>query len=269
MLQWCLPKLRMRWPGFRKVRRQVFKRIDRRLKELDLSDVASYRSYLERHPDEWPVLDALCRISISRCYRDKGVFQYLEREVLPQLAQRAAAKGENDVRCWSIGCASGEEPYTLAIVWTLGVAPRLPAISLRILGTDSDQKAIERAERACYPGSSTKDLPADLLAKAFIPSSDGFCVSAEYRELVTFREQDIRVTSPTDLFHLILCRNLAFTYFDDGLQRETLNTIEGKLHPGGALVIGSLESLPDGVSEFDPWLQKLGVYRKSGESGPP
>ena len=267
LLQWCLPKLRMRWPGFRKVRRQVYKRIDRRLKELDLSDVASYRSYLERHQDEWSVLDALCRISISRCYRDKGVFQYLEREVLPQLAQRAAAKGENDVRCWSIGCASGEEPYTLAILWTLGVAPQFPTVSLRILGTDSDQKAIERAERACYPGSSIKDLPADLLAKAFIPSSDRFSVSAEYRALVTFREQDIRVTAPTDLFHLILCRNLAFTYFDDGLQRETLNTIEGKLHPGGALVIGSLESLPDGVSGFDPWLQKLGVYRKSVESG--
>ena len=70
-LQWCLPRLRLRWLGFRKVRRQVYKRILRRLKELGFSGVDEYRSYLEGHPAEWAVLEALCWISISRFYRDK------------------------------------------------------------------------------------------------------------------------------------------------------------------------------------------------------
>lgn len=262
-LQWCLPRLRLRWPGFRKVRRQACKRIDRRLKELGLSDVSAYRSYLEKDREEWRALDALCRISSSRFYRDKGVFQHLEREVLPPLARMVAAQGEEDVRCWSIGCASGEEPYTLAILWKLGLASQFPSLRLRILATDADPGAIQRAERACYPASSLKDLPADWLVKALVPLPDGFCVRGEYREPVSFREQDIRVTAPNDLFHLILCRNIAFTYFDAELQRETLQEIKDRLVPGGALVIGSLESLPEGVSGFEPWDHHLGVYRRS------
>ncbi|MBI3303981.1 MAG: chemotaxis protein CheR, partial [Deltaproteobacteria bacterium] len=108
-LQWCLPRLHLRWPGFRKVRRQVYKRLRRRLQDLGLSGVDEYRSYLEGHPAEWTALDASCWISISRFYRDKGVFQYVEREVLWQLAQRAVADGASEVCCWSAGCAAGEE----------------------------------------------------------------------------------------------------------------------------------------------------------------
>jgi hypothetical protein len=71
LLRWALPRLGLRWPGFRKVRRQVCKRINRRIKELGLADVAAYREHLERVPEEWPRLDALCRITISRFYRDR------------------------------------------------------------------------------------------------------------------------------------------------------------------------------------------------------
>lgn len=266
LLQWALPKLHLRWPGFRKVRRQVYKRIDRRLKELGLSGADEYRAYLDTHPTEWPALDALCWISVSRFYRDKAVFQYLEREVLPQLAQLAAARGGKDARCWSLGCASGEEPYTLAILWKLGLAPRFTALSFRILATDADPQAIERARRGYYPARSAKDLPGDWLASALVPSADGFCLKAEYREPVTFLLQDVRQSVPEDHFHLILCRNLAFTYFDDELQQVILQRIVERLLPGGALVVGSSESLPEGVPDLEPWAKKLGVYRRAAMS---
>jgi chemotaxis protein methyltransferase CheR len=261
-LQWTLPRLRLRWPGFRKVRRQVYKRIDRRVKELGFAEVGRYRSYLEAHPEEWPVLDALCWISISRFYRDQGVFQYLEREVLPQLARTVGAGGATELRAWSIGCASGEEPYTLAILWKLALAPQFPSLRLSILATDVDQWAIERARSGCYPGSSVKDLPAEWRAKAFSPTIDGFCVKPEYREPVSFFVQDLRERAPEGPFHLILCRNLVFTYFDDELQREMLNKLIGRLVPGGALVIGNTESLPERDSELESWSARLGVYRK-------
>jgi len=86
-LQWCLPRLHLRWPGFRKVRRQVYKRINRRLQQLQLRNIDTYRDYLKDHPAEWATLETSCWISISRFYRDRSVFQYLESAVLPQLAQ--------------------------------------------------------------------------------------------------------------------------------------------------------------------------------------
>jgi len=77
-LQWALPRLRLRWARFRKVRRQVCKRISSRMRELELPDTAAYRSFLEAHPAEWPLLDSLCRVTISRFCRDCAVFLFLE-----------------------------------------------------------------------------------------------------------------------------------------------------------------------------------------------
>ena len=261
-LQWCLPNLGLRWPGFRKVRRQVYKRIDRRLKALGILDVPSYRSYLETHAAEWPALDALCRISITRFYRDKGVFQYLEHEVLPELASLAAANGNADLRCWSIGCGAGEEPYTLTILWKVVVGPQFPEIGFTILGTDAEPQAITRAYKGCYPTGSLKDLPNEWLDEAFVGTKEGFHLKEEYRQGITFRQEDIRMSVPDELFHLILCRNLAFTYFDDELQRVTLGKIKDSMVPGGVLVIGSTESLPRESPGFEPWSRKLGVYRR-------
>lgn len=251
----------MRWPGFRKVRRQVFKRIDRRLKELGISNVSEYRSYLETHSEEWQALDRCCWISISRFYRDKSVFQLLQNTVLPELVAKVIERGESALRCWSIGCAAGEEPYTLALMWKLVIGPRFPSASLSVLATDSDPQAITRSEKACYSPSSLKDLPKEWLEKAFLQTLDGLCLREEYKTVVTFLEQDIRKASPPEQFHLVLCRYLAFTYFDEGLQQDTLRRIKECVLPEGALVIGSLESLPAPADGFEAWSEKHGVYR--------
>lgn len=263
LLQWCLPRLRMRWPGFRKVRKQIYKRIERRMRELALSSPSEYRVYLESHAEEWTVLDRLCWISISRFYRDKGVFQYLEHKVLPELAARLVERGESRLMCWSIGCAAGEEPYTLALIWNLAVGARFPSVALSMVATDIDARALARAERACYAASSLKDLPPEWQAAAFEEGPEGFCLRQVHRERVTFRLQDIRMATPPERFHVVLCRYIAFTYFDEALQQEALARIEGCIVPGGALVIGSLESLPGRPAGFEPWSEKARVYRRS------
>ena len=109
-LQWALPRLRLRWAGFRKVRRQVCRRIQRRMRELDLGDFAAYRTLLETHAEEWGTLDGMCRITISRFCRDKAVFEVLASTVLPELARRALSRDRAMVTVWSAGCGSGEEP---------------------------------------------------------------------------------------------------------------------------------------------------------------
>ena len=107
----------MRWVGFRRVRRQVCKRIARRLIELGLQDLEAYRTLLGADAGEWSRLDSLCRITISRFYRDRAVWNYLGDVLLPDLTRFARRRGDEELRCWSVGCASGEEPYTLAMVW--------------------------------------------------------------------------------------------------------------------------------------------------------
>ena len=112
LLQWALPRLDLAWPGFRKVRGQVCKRVRRRMKRLGLADFDAYRARLEADPKEWRVLDGFCRITISRFFRDRGAFEVLRRVVLPEIARRSAAE-QRPARIWSAGCASGEEPYTV------------------------------------------------------------------------------------------------------------------------------------------------------------
>jgi chemotaxis protein methyltransferase CheR len=267
-LQWCLPRLHLRWPGFRKVRSQVYKRINRRLQALGLASLAAYRAYLEDHPGEWGMLDALCWIHISRFYRDRRVFQHVEHEILPHLAQQVLARSEGEIRCWSAGCAAGEEPYTLAIIWRHRLAAQFPTLRLQIVATDIDAQAIHRAERGCYRASSLKDLPAEWRTQAFVTTADELCLKDEYRAYVRFMVQDIRERAPEKLFHLIVCRNVAFTYFDETLQKLTIQRITNSLAPGGALIVGNFERLPSGPWGIQPRSTRLGIYQKSQETHP-
>jgi chemotaxis protein methyltransferase CheR len=242
-LQWALPRLGMRWPGFRKVHGQVCKRIRRRMAELGFSDFSDYRGHLEAQSEEWRVLDSFCRITISRFYRDRRVFELLEQRVLPTAA---ASAREGTVRCWSAGCASGEEPYTLAILWRLGVKKRFPNAGFQIIATDADEVMLERAERACYPTATLRELPEPYVEAAVARANDELCLRTAFRRYVQFERQDIREEMPDGPFDIILCRNLAFTYFDDVQQARVLTEMLERLQVGGHLVLGAHEDLPAG-----------------------
>ncbi len=260
LLQWALPRLGLRWPGYRKVRGQICKRIRRRMSALELCDAHAYRERLECEPSEWAVLERLCVVTISRFYRDKKVWETLGDEVLPAVAKRASAAGAAELRCWSIGCASGEEPHTLAIVWLLKLAHRYPDLRLRVLATDVDEKVLERAAAARYPAGSLRDLPADWLARAFEPVDGEFRLRDQFRSVVELRREDVRSSLPDERFELILCRNMAFTYFDACRQREVLDRIASRLSAHGVLVLGRHEQLPVST-QFEAWYPELGIHR--------
>jgi chemotaxis protein methyltransferase CheR len=263
-LQWCLPRLRLRWPGYRKVRGQVAKRVERRFRVLGLPGLSAYRDYLEKSPGEWRELDFLCRITISRFYRDRGLFDALRDEFLPALAAEALERGEEEVRAWSAGCSSGEEPYSLAILWNLVVVRGLEKpLPLSITATDMDEHLLARARRGCYRESSLNDLPERLKAQAFTRAGDEFCVREPLKEKVTFRAGDIRKGMPEGDFRLILCRNLVFTYFEEQLQRDVLEGMLGRLLPRGILVIGVHEKLPGDFAGPEPVGRVPGVFRRA------
>jgi chemotaxis protein methyltransferase CheR len=265
-LKWCLPRLGLRWPGYRQVRRLVGKRLNRRLAELGLADLSAYRSFLISNPAEWARLDAMCRIPISRFYRDPGVFDDISREFLPEAAARAVARGDNAVTCWSVGCASGEEPYTLVMAWHFCVAHDWPALGFTVIATDAEETMIKRAKAACYGTSSLKDLPQEWLERAFTRRGPLFCLAGEFREGVRFELQDIRQSMPDGPFDLILCRNLVFTYFDEALQRRISDQLQERLRPGGCLVLGSHEVLPADAGGFALVAPHLPIYRREPPS---
>ena len=261
-LRWALPRLRMRFEGFRRVRRRVCKRVVRRFRELELPDTSAYRAHLEAHPAEWATLDVLCRVPISRFYRDRGVFEALRDRVLPSLAKAAEARDAFTLRALCAGCASGEEAYSVKAVWELGVRPRFPDLSLALVATDADAGLLERAERGCFTESSVRDLPAEWRAAVFEPEGRFLRVRPRVREGIAFHREDLREQLREGRFDLILCRNVVFTYFQESLQREIAAALAARLRCGGALVLGLHESLPDATPGFAPWEVSLRIYRR-------
>ena len=260
-LKWALPRLSMRWPGFRKVRRQVCKRLGRRLDELQLTNLRDYRMYLADNPLEWPFLDGICRITISRFYRDRGCFDTLQAQVLPELIKDIQQRRGTTLSCWCIGAASGEEPYTVSLIWSLpGLAA--PDFKCRILATEVDPQMISRAMAGCYPASSVRELPPEIMKQAFTLKNDLLCLKEKFKQPVEFRQQDIREKLPDETFDLVFCRNLVFTYFSRELQKEIAGKILLHLNPGGVLVIGSHEELPGSISNLVPWPAGQKLYQK-------
>jgi chemotaxis protein methyltransferase CheR len=246
-LQWGLLRLGLWWQGYRKVWARIRKNFNERFQELELSDIAAYRDRLETHPQEWAALDALCRITISRFHRDRDVFDHLRRVVLPGLAERASEGGAEAIRCWSADCASGEEPYTLRILWERGLPAEGARVLLRVVATDIDEPLLERAREGRYPASSLEELPRELLETAFVRDGELFRVRDGLRSGVEFHRQDIREAMPEGPFDLVLCRNLAFTYFDEQGQREVLQGIDERLVGACYLIVRAHESLPGGI----------------------
>jgi chemotaxis protein methyltransferase CheR len=248
LLRSSAARLGLSWQGFRNLHGQVCKRIRRRVAELGLEHLAAYQALLDSDPGEWLELERLCVVTISRFYRDALMWQRLRDEVLPALAQAALDAGEDTLRCWSIGCASGEEPYTLSIIWALTLAQRYPALRLRVLATDLGDAVLARARDARYSGATLSELPEPLRARAFQRDGALFQLRDELRAPVELRRSDLRRELPDEMFRLLLCRNNVFTYFDEAEQRRTLERLSTRLVPGGAFVLGRGESLPAGAA---------------------
>jgi chemotaxis protein methyltransferase CheR len=253
-LQWALPRLGYRWAGFRKVRGQVCKRIRRRMLRLGMADLEAYRAHLEKDAHEWTVLDGYCCITISRFYRDRHVFRTIHEVVMPAIAD-AAARDRRDARCWSAGCASGEEVYTLRLLWDLELSDRYRGVDFVVLGTDLEEAVLARAHAGCYEAGSLRELPPALIEQCFEQRDGLFCVEARYRHGISFGQQDIRRDMPPGPFDLILCRNLVLTYFAPALQVRVMRDMA---------VIGAHEALPDEVAGFVPVRACPQILRRLG-----
>ncbi|MBI4864511.1 MAG: methyltransferase domain-containing protein [Candidatus Riflebacteria bacterium] len=260
--EWC-PRHGLRFEGFRRVRSQVRKRIGRRLVELGLAAVERYLERLEADPAEQLQLESFCRISISRFYRDRLVFDRLREAELPRLAREALESPQPKVRIWCAGCASGEEPYTIALLWSLELADRFPGCTLELSATDANAALIDRAHRGEYPAGSIRDLPAPFRS-AFEIVGRTAILPVQFRSLASFSVADVRTVFPDRELDGIFCRNLPFTYFELEAQRRFLEAVDRILRPGGLLAIGAKEVLP-GDHRFRESAPGTGLFVRSSE----
>jgi hypothetical protein len=175
--------------------------------------------------------------------------------VLPTLA----GAGRDSVAAWSAGCASGEEPYTLALLWHEAVAARFPGVRLEILATDVDTAILRRAREATYDRSSLRELPMPWRERGSLRRGGRDVLRAEHRRLVTVRRHELRGPAPAGPFDLVLCRNLAFTYFGCELQQLLDQVAKGAVDEITArprLVMGS-QALRDRL--FVRWEQEAAL----------
>ena len=242
------------------------RRLTRRCAELKLDSLDAYRAYLEAHPDEWRRLDTFCRITISRFHRDRGIFEAVGARVLPALAEAALARGSAVLQAWSAGCASGEEPYSLRLLWEKGAGQRFSGLTLDVVASDADPHMLDRAARAVYSSSSLREVPeawhSELTARTRQNGEVLYELAPRLRRRITWRQEDVRTSQPEGPFDLVLCRNLAFTYFDTEPQGTFLRQILERLVTGGALVVGTHE-MPPADPRLEPWPGCPRIWRRT------
>jgi chemotaxis methyl-accepting protein methylase len=220
----------------------IRRRIAVRMRACGVHTYEDYRMLLKRSPNEYERLRDALTINVTRFYRNAETWNLIRRDVLPALLDRR--RGE--VRVWSAGCSSGEEPYTLAVLAAdhLDRAGRGDELSrLTIDATDIDRGSLDRARTACYRSEGLTEMPDDLARPYFEPAGDERRVIDRVRRRVQVRTLDLSRDAPlrTD-YDLILCRNVVI-YFDRVTQERLFQTFTGALVPGGYLVLGKVETL--------------------------
>ncbi len=261
-LGWVLPKMNLRPEGYRKVRKQVCQRMKKRIKELGLQGFGDYRAHLENNPHEWEILDKMTRITISRFFRDRKAWEELGDRLIPKITRRANTL-RRPVRCWTAGCASGEEPYSLSILWKEKILPSFPDAHLEIIATDADPNMLDRARQACYTKGSLREVPPEWIKKAFYRKIHFYCLKDPYRQRVSFHLQDIRKTMPEGTFDLVFCKNLTAMYFSRELATRIFKRISERMEKGAYLVLGNHEEIHlESIQEIRLFDKGINIYRK-------
>ena len=237
-------------------RRNIRRRVMNRMESHGIHDFRAYLSLLRRDPSEREELRPLLTVTISRFFRNRRVFETLSRHVLPPLA----AKGR-PVRAWSAGCASGEEAFTLRILWEELPGPKP---SLFLLATDMDENCLARAREGRYPESSLREIPRSMAERYFHKEEGGYRLREVVVRSAEFQKHDLLRDPPPGVFDLVLCRNTAFTYFDAPRRITVAEAIASVLSPGGILVIGRTEKLPppQAAEWFTPAFPRDNIHRR-------
>jgi chemotaxis methyl-accepting protein methylase len=252
------PLLGVQWRPFQ--RRGIKRKIEQRIVQIGLSNFELYLFRVRSDPEEFNRLSKILTVTISRFFRDKEVFNAIGTSLIPTIIKN---KDEMDFKIWSIGCASGEEPYSLSMLWKEKFEKIWAQIHLSILATDINENLLGRAKEGRYKKSSLKEVAEEILQDYFKIDNGFYVLDRSIQENVEFRRHDIIHEEPFSGMDMVSCRNLAFTYFSKESQIGVLKKIASSLRSKGYLVIGKEESLPlTYPTLFVPIFQLEKIYKK-------
>ncbi len=240
----------------------LHRRILRRMGVHGLVTLAAYADFLRHNPQELDLLFNEMLIGVTSFFRDPAVWQELRDEVMPALIARTPDGAR--LRAWVAGCSTGEEAYTLAMVFQ-EAATALPGgatRSMQIFASDLNADAIAVARRGSYPQHITADVSAERLTRFFAPHGNAFLVDARLRDMVLFAQHDVIQDPPFTRLDLLCCRNLMI-YFRAPLQRRLLPLFSYSLRPGGVLMLGTSETVGSPQSEFTSISGRSRLYRRN------
>lgn len=236
----------------------LYRRAERRMAIHGMSSLAQYAEFLEDNAQESDLLFKELLIGVTRFFRDPAAWEYLAETVLPELLARR--KGNHGLRAWVIGCSTGEEAYSLAMVFSEVIErSRQHAFTLQIFASDLSPDAIAAARRGQYPLAIRDDVSPQRLARFFSAHERHYQVNQAIRDMVLFARHDVVLDPPFTKLDLIACRNLLI-YFGPLLQRRLLPLIHYSLRPGGVLFLGSSETVGRFNHLFTPIQSRLRFY---------
>lgn len=243
-------------------------RLSKRLRVLGISTLSAYLDLVNRDSSGAELTEFLNLITTNHSYffRENDHFQFLARTVLPEIAQEARVDFSRTVRVWSAGCATGEEPYSIAMTVADVLNEDLGRVDVGILATDISLAALSTAQEAVYPESKLRDMPRSYLQRFFIPDGSGtWSVGPEIRKLVLFKKLNLMTERFPfkSSFDVIFCRNVMI-YFDNDSRERLVRSLYSSTKPGGYLFIGHSESLRRETCPYE--YVSPATYRKGGKS---
>ena len=240
----------------------VQSRLAKLVRSSGFSSYSDYLDYVLRDPDNAEFTDFIDRLStnLTSFFRENRHFDYLKSSVLPRLTAGSAAPR---VRCWSAGCSSGQEPYSLAMTIAEFI-PEAKRANVKILASDISTQMVSTAKMGRYPKAKLDGIDSALLKKYFSPAqgagSKDYQVSNELRKMIVFKQINLMKPWPiTTMVDIIFCRNVMI-YFDKQTQQSLINRFYDQLVPGGMLFIGHSESL-SGTKHSFKYMEPT-IYRK-------
>ncbi|PTX18100.1 two-component system CheB/CheR fusion protein [Pontibacter mucosus] len=240
----------------------LMRRIRKRMDYLRQKSMADYLNFLHEHPGE---IKKLCQeffINVTNFFRDPEAFECLEKEIIPQIIE---AKAETEaVKVWVAACSTGEEVYSLAILFReafdkLGREP-----NVKLFATDIDQHAIMLASKGSYPLSISKHVSPERLERFFHLRGNRYIINEDVRKLVVFAQHDLQKDPPYSRIDLVSCRNMLI-YLNPDLQNKVLSLFPYALNLGGYLFLGSSENIGSMKSYFTEVNRKWKIFRKIKE----
>ena len=237
----------------------VTRRIQRRIGLHFIKSLQAYAEQLEHDPDELNALYQDLLIGVTQFFRDPDAFALLEREVIPQLLDQVPPN--EDLRVWVAGCATGEEAYSLAMIFHEQMTARDRPVNLKILATDVHPSSLEIASVGIYGDDQLANVDPTRLDRYFTRRSGGYQIATELRQLIIFARHNVTKDAPFTKMHFISCRNMLI-YFQTPAQRSVLSLFHFGLAQNGVLFLGASESVGVLSDEFVTLDEHWKIYRK-------